>query len=167
MNLVFCVLTVLKYPARHSRHYLVICCIASRTDSENSLLTLAKRIPLILTELNLGRQWRSQSFYAISYSVSLKRITQLAYDFDCTCLRISCRFCKKYTIVWYIYSYRFTSAIFLYVLFCEYITCTCVDYLCFITCLIQNKNLSFRRIFLVDSVFHTIYVFTMYFYTKF
>jgi len=99
MNLVFCVLMVLKNPARHSRHYLVIRCMASRTDSENSLLMLAKRIPLLLTELNLGLQWCRQSFYAISYSVSLKRITQLAYDFDCTCLGVSCRFCKKKTIL--------------------------------------------------------------------
>jgi len=65
MNLVFCVLTVLKYPAHHSRPLLVIHCIASRTDSKTSLDTLAKRVILILTEVNLGRQWRSQSFYAI------------------------------------------------------------------------------------------------------
>jgi hypothetical protein len=92
MNLVFCVRTVHKYPARHGRLYLVICCTASRTDSETSLDTLAKRITLILTELILGRQWR---IYAIIYCVSLKRITNLAYYFDCACLRIIFRFSKK------------------------------------------------------------------------
>jgi len=78
MNLVFCVLTVLKYPAHRIRLYLVIRCNAIRTDSETSLDTLAKEVTRILTELNLCRQWRSQSFYAIRYSVSLKRITQVA-----------------------------------------------------------------------------------------